>query len=167
MCIRDSQTSAMQMIGIIGGLGWPSTVTYYQLLNQAFQRRLGGMHTPRLVIVQADLHEIWHHQSESQWEQVAAILTENAGRLKQAGADFFLVACNSVHTCDYLFEPAASLPLLHIVDPTAEQLLAEGHRTVGLLGSRWTMRDILRRTVEGSLWDTHSDPRRGAPELRA
>jgi len=131
----------MKTIGIVGGLAWPSTVVYYQVINELVAKRCGGsgLHCARLVLAQTDFAEIERHQREGRWDLVGDLLAEQGNKLKAAGADFFLVACNTVHTADQRIEGKVDLPFLHIVDATARQVVDRGFRTVGLLGSRYTM----------------------------
>jgi len=129
----------MKTIGIIGGVAWPSTIVYYQKINELVAQRLGGLHCAKLVLVQTDFETIERHQREKLWDQVGALLSELGNVLKRAGADFFLIACNTVHTAARQVESSVDLPFIHIVDPTAQQIRARGFKTVGLLGSRYTM----------------------------
>jgi aspartate racemase len=129
----------MKTIGIIGGVAWPSTIVYYQKINELVAQRLGGLHCAKLVLVQTDFETIERHQRENLWDQVGALLSELGNVLKHAGADFFLIACNTVHTAARQVESSVDLPFIHIVDPTAQQIRARGFKTVGLLGSRYTM----------------------------
>jgi aspartate racemase len=89
--------------------------------------------------VQTDFEIIERCQREDRWDQVGALLGELGNALKRAGADFFLIACNTVHTADRYIESEVDLPFIHIVDPTAKQVLTRGFKKVGLLGSRYTM----------------------------
>lgn len=129
----------MKTIGIIGGVAWPSTLVYYQKINELVAQRLGGLHCARLVLVQTDFETIERHQRENLWDQVGVLLSELGNVLKHAGADFFLIAYNTVHTAARQVESSVDLPFIHIVDPTAQQIRARGFKTVGLLGSRYTM----------------------------
>jgi aspartate racemase len=131
----------MKTIGIVGGIAWPSSIVYYRLINEMVAERLGdgGLHSARLVLTQADFDEIERAQREGRWDLVGAILAAEGEKLRLAGADFFLLACNTVHTAARQVEDSVDLPFLHIVDPTAETALAQGYSKVGLLGSRYTM----------------------------
>jgi aspartate racemase len=129
----------VKTIGIVGGLAWPSTITYYRTINESVARRLGGLHCASLVLAQTDFEQIERCQRQGRWDLVGDLLAAQGGKLKAAGADFFLLACNTVHTASDHVEKAVDLPFLHIVDPAARQAIAGGFRTVGLLGSRYTM----------------------------
>src|SRR4249919_3425829 len=131
----------MKTIGIVGGIAWPSSILYYRIINELVAQRLGdsGLHSASLVLAQTDFDEIERNQREGRWDLVGDLLAAQGNKLKAAGADFFLLACNTVHTASDHVEKAVDLPFLHIVDPTARQVLARGFQTVGLLGSRYTM----------------------------
>lgn len=131
----------MKTIGIVGGVAWPSSIVYYRIINELIARRLGdgGLHSARLVLAQTDFEEIERNQRAGRWDLVGDLLAEQGNKLKAAGADFFLIACNTVHTADHHVESAVDLPFIHIVDPAAEQAKARGFTVVGLLGSRYTM----------------------------
>ena len=129
----------MKTIGIVGGLAWPSTVIYYRTINELVARRLGGLHCARLVLAQTGFDQVERYQREGRWDLVGDLLGAQAGHLKAAGADFFLLACNTVHTASERIETLAGLPFLHIVDPTTRQIQQAGFTTAGLLGSRYTM----------------------------
>ena len=131
----------MKTIGIVGGIAWPSTIVYYRAINELVARRLDGtgLHSARLVLAQADFEEIERHQREGRWDLVGDLLAEQGNKLKARGADFFLLACNTVRSADERVEHAVELPFLHIVDPTAREVVSDGFKTVGLLGSRYTM----------------------------
>jgi aspartate racemase len=131
----------MKTIGIVGGIAWPSSIVYYRLINEMVSERLGdgGLHSARLVLAQADFDEIERCQREDRWDRVGEMLAAEGEKLRLAGAHFFLLACNTVHTAARQVEGSVDLPFLDIVDATAETALAQGHSTVGLLGSRYTM----------------------------
>ena len=131
----------MKTVGIISGVAWPSSIVDYQKINELVAARLGGngLHSAKLVMAQTDFEEIEKNQREGRWDLVGKLLAEQGNMLKAAGADFFLIACNTVHTASDIVEKGVDLPFIHIVDPTASQVVARGIKTVGLLGSRYTM----------------------------
>lgn len=132
----------MKTIGIVGGVAWPSSLVYYRIINEEVARRMGGngLHCAKLVLAQTDFETIERHQVAGEWDKVGDLLAAEANKLKAAGADFYLIACNTVHTAGERVEAAVDLPFIHIVDPTAQQAVAKGYKTVGLLGSRYTMK---------------------------
>jgi aspartate racemase len=127
-------------IGIIGGLSWHTSAVYYRLINESVNQRLGGLSSARCLLASLEFAEVERHQRANRWDQVAAILCDAARGLERAGADFLLIACNTVHIVADQVQAAVSIPLLHIVDATGRRVVARRLRTVGLLGSRWTLR---------------------------
>lgn len=129
----------MKTIGLIGGMSWESTVSYYQQINQSIKQNLGGLHSAKIVMVSVDFAEIEALQHTGDWQKTAEILAKAAKSLEAAGADFFLICTNTMHkVADYVTQ-AVSIPLLHIADATGQQLVAEKISKVGLLGTKFTM----------------------------
>lgn len=140
----------MKTIGLIGGMSWESTVPYYRLINEMVKERLGGLHSAKVILLSVDFHEVEGLQRAAKWDEAGALLADGARALESAGADFLVLCTNTMHKVAPAIETAVSIPLLHIADATAESILRTGVRTVGLLGTRFTMeqefyRDRLRR----------------------
>ncbi|WP_419907977.1 aspartate/glutamate racemase family protein [Hoeflea sp.] len=131
----------MRLIGIIGGMSWESTALYYRLMNEKVKERLGGLHSARILLHSVDFHEIEQRQHSGDWNGTAEILAEAATGLKAAGADFLVIATNTMHKVSKEIETASGLPVLHIADPTGAALKKAGARRVGLLGTRFTMEE--------------------------
>lgn len=129
----------MKTIGLLGGMSWESTVSYYRTLNEGVKRALGGLHSARIVLNSVDFAEIEALQKSGDWSATADILSRAAQSVEAAGADFLLIGTNTMHKVAPEIQAAISIPLLHIADATAEKLKADGVRHVGLLGTRYTM----------------------------
>lgn len=129
----------MKTIGLLGGMSWESTVTYYQIINEAIKRELGGLHSARLLMYSVDFAEIEKCQAEGDWERSAELLIDAAKRLERGGADFLVICTNTMHRIAPQIAGAVSLPILHIAEVTAELLQRRGIRRVALLGTRYTM----------------------------
>ena len=129
----------MKTIGILGGMSWESSSVYYQLLNREVQKRLGGVHSARLLLYSFDFAEMAALQQAGQWDAANALMARVAATLAGAGADVLLIACNTMHCATPAMEKAAPLPLLHIADPLGKAIRAAGLSRVGLLGSQYTM----------------------------
>ncbi|UYG07180.1 aspartate/glutamate racemase family protein [Halomonas sp. M4R1S46] len=129
----------MQTIGLIGGMSWESTQTYYRLINQQVRNRLGGLHSARLVLYSVDFAEIEPLQLRGDWDAAAEILGSAAQAVKAAGADFLVLCTNTMHKVAPQIERVVEAPLLHIADATASVLASDGVTCVGLLGTRFTM----------------------------
>lgn len=129
----------MKTIGLIGGMSWESTQLYYRLVNETVKARLGGLHSARLVLYSVDFHEIEALQRAGDWARAGQHMAVAARALAAAGAQALVLCTNTMHKVADAIESAVHLPLLHIADPTGEALRAAGHRSVGLLGTRFTM----------------------------
>jgi aspartate racemase len=129
----------MKTIGLIGGMSWESTVEYYRIINKEVKARLGGLHSAKCVIYSLDFDEIECYQKTNDWEKAAEKLTDAAASLERAGADFLVLCTNTMHKVAEKVLAGVGIPLLHIADATAEEILAKKLRTVGLLGTKYTM----------------------------
>ncbi len=135
----------MKTIGLIGGMSWESTVPYYRLINEGVKQRLGGLHSARIVLFSVDFHDIERLQHDGCWDEAGALLAGAARSLEATGADFLVLCTNTMHKVAPAIETAVSIPLLHIADPTAVAVKQAGIRTVGLLGTRFTMEEDFYR----------------------
>ena len=138
-------TSEMRRLGLIGGMSAESTTTYYQLLNQGVRARLGGLHSAELLLWSVDFAPIARMQAEGDWDAAAAVLSEAARRLEQAGAEALMICANTMHLVAPAVADAVSIPLIHIADATAEGLKAQGVRRPLLLATRFTMEKAFYR----------------------
>jgi len=129
----------MQTIGLIGGMSWESTLPYYRHINEAIRIRLGGLHSARLILYSVDFHDIEALQRSGDWDAAGALLATAARTLEAAGAHFLVLCTNTMHKVAPAIEAAVGIPLLHVVDVTAEEILKRGHARVGLLATRFTM----------------------------
>ncbi|MCE4537166.1 aspartate/glutamate racemase family protein [Pelomonas sp. P7] len=129
----------MKTLGVLGGMSWESTQHLYALLNRGVAARLGGLHSARLVLHSVDFAPVAALQAAGDWVEAARLLGEAAAGLRRAGAEALLIATNTMHRVAAEVERAAGLPVLHIVDATAEALRAAGVRRAGLLATRFTM----------------------------
>jgi aspartate racemase len=129
----------MLTIGLIGGMSWESSAQYYRIINESVRRRLGGVHSARSLMLSVDFGEIEKLQHAGDWSRLTTQMIDAAQRLERGGADFFLLCTNTMHRLAEPVTASVSIPLLHIADPTAQQIQAEGFRRVGLLGTAFTM----------------------------
>lgn len=139
----------MKTIGMIGGMSWESTVTYYQIINRTIKQQLGGLHSAKCMLYSVDFAEIEAQQAAGEWEKSGKALADAAIKLEKAGADFIVICTNTMHKVVPAIESAVRLPVLHIADATAEELVAGGIDTVALLGTKYTMiQDFYRLRLE-------------------
>ena len=129
----------MKTIGLIGGMSWESTVTYYQIINRAAAARLGDLHSAKCVLYSVDFDEIERCQTAGDWARAGALLADAGCALRRAGADFLVLCTNTMHKVAPQIEAAAGIPLLHIADATADALAEQSVTRVGLLGTKYTM----------------------------
>ncbi|AHI31118.1 MULTISPECIES: aspartate/glutamate racemase family protein [Marinobacter] len=135
----------MKTIGLLGGMSWESTQTYYRLINEGVKSRLGGLHSAKLVLYSVDFAEIEALQHQGDWPATARILSGAALSLENAGADFLMIGTNTMHKVAPEIEEAINIPLLHIADATAKVLTQDNIQRVGLLGTRFTMEQAFYR----------------------
>jgi aspartate racemase len=139
----------MKTIGLIGGMSWESSRLYYETINREVQKRLGGVHSAKVFLWSFDFGEISELQRTGRWDAATARMTDAALRLARAGADFLVIACNTMHLVADEVEAASGIPLLHIADPLGKKLKADGISRAGLLGSCFTVEDD--RIIKGRL----------------
>ncbi len=135
----------MRTIGLIGGMSWESTAEYYRIINQGVRDQLGPKASARLVLWSFDFAEIASLQAAGDWPALDALMVDAARRLEAAGAEAVVICTNTMHKCAPAIEAATALPLIHIADPTAAALKADGHARVGLLGTAFTMEQAFYR----------------------
>lgn len=129
----------MRTLGVLGGMSWTSTESYYRLLNEGVVARLGGLHSAQLLLHSVDFDPVAKAQHEGDWAATLTILSRAAEGLARGGAEALLVATNTMHKVADELEQACGLPLLHIADATADAVVADGVTRVGLLATAFTM----------------------------
>jgi aspartate racemase len=130
----------MKTIGLLGGMSWESTALYYKHLNEMVRDlHGGGLHSAKVLLNSLDFAEIAACQRAGDWQQATDMLSDAAVRLQQGGADMVLICTNTMHKVADEVQAALSIPLLNIIDVTAEAIRANGMRKVGLLGTKYTM----------------------------
>jgi aspartate racemase len=139
----------MRVIGLIGGTSWESSAVYYRVLNEEVKQRVGGSHSARILMVSLDGGDLEEFMRRDQWDEVGSRLIDAARSLQAGGADMVLLCSNTNHQCADAVQAAVNLPLVHIVDPTADAVVQANIRRIGLLGTRYTMeRKFLRDRLE-------------------
>ena len=139
----------MKIIGLIGGMSWESSAEYYRILNEEVKLRLGGFHSAKCILFSVDFEEIETFQRKGDWGKAAKILSDAARDLELAGAEFIVICTNTMHKVADEIQSGIRIPLLHIADVTAQQVLLSGIKTIGLLGTRYTMeQDFYKSRLE-------------------
>ncbi len=131
----------MKRIGLLGGMSLESTLSYITGLRDGVRARLGGMHSPQIVMVTVDFARIEALQKAGEWDRLAGILAAHARETERAGADFLLLATNTMHKVAPAIEDAIHIPFVHLADATADRILLNAFNKVGLLGTRFTMEE--------------------------
>ena len=126
-------------------MSWESTLLYYKAINEGVKAKLGPLHSAKSVIYSVDFHEVEEKQRLGQWDALDAMMVDALQRVERAGAELAVLCTNTMHKCTPAMEQHGRIPLLHIADPTAEQLLKHNIKTVGLLGTRFTMEEDFYR----------------------
>lgn len=129
----------MKTLGLLGGMSWESTTTYYQEINRRVREVKGGLHSAPCLLYSFDFAVIEDLQHRGKWDEAGALLDDAAARLARAGANAIVLCTNTMHMVSGGIEHAAGIPLIHIADATADRILKAGFRSVGLLGTRFTM----------------------------
>ena len=129
----------LKTIGLIGGMSWESTVTYYKIINETVKEKLGGLHSAKCILYSVDFQEIEECQANGNWEKSGEILGEAANNLEKAGADFIVICTNTMHKVINQIKEKISIPILHIAEMTAEKILEKGLKNIALLGTKYTM----------------------------
>ena len=142
----------MKTIGLIGGMSWESTVTYYQLLNRLARERLGGLHSAKLLLWSFDFAEIEQYQALGDWDKATRLLVEAAVRLEQGGSECVVICTNTMHKTADDVQNAIEVPLIHIADATAQSIKAASLSRPLLLATAYTMEQDF---YTGRLRDRH------------
>ena len=129
----------LKTIGLIGGMSWESTVTYYKIINETVKEKFGGLHSAKCILYSVDFQEIEECQANGNWEKSGEILGEAAYNLEKAGADFIVICTNTMHKVVNQIKEKISIPILHIAEMTAEKILEKGLKNIALLGTKYTM----------------------------
>ncbi len=135
----DDKGRRLRRIGILGGMSWQSTAVYYRLLNEGVARAHGGLHSAELLIDSADLAPLATMQHDGAWDAIARELSQRGQALQLAGAEALVIATNTMHIVAEQIEDHLTIPLIHVVDEVAGVAMQNGWRTLGLLGTDFTM----------------------------
>lgn len=129
----------MKTIGLLGGMSWESSLEYYRAINQGVKQALGGFHSAKVVLYSVDFAEIEQFQQQNDWQSAAKVLQQAAHSLQVAGAECIVICTNTMHNVAEQVSAGLQIPLLHIADATATELVNAGIHSVGLLGTNFTM----------------------------
>lgn len=140
----------MKTIGLLGGMSWESSIEYERIINEGVRAVLGGTASADLVIRSYNFAEIEALQERGEWDRAGELLASDAVHLERAGADLVVLCTNTMHVIAPAIEAALTVPFLHLADTTADAVIAAGHSTIALLGTRYTMEaEFYRGRLEG------------------
>jgi len=137
----------MKTIGLIGGMSWESTASYYQLLNEGVREQLGGFHSSKIIMHSVDFDEIHILQHENRWDEAGAVLAKHAKALEVGGADFILICTNTMHKVADIVERDLTIPIIHIAQATADALKQKKCKKSILLGTKFTMNEDFNKKI--------------------
>ena len=132
----------LKTIGLLGGMSWESSAEYYQIINETIAKRLGGNHSAKCLMYSFDFAEIEELQKAGNWKQATISMIEAARSLEKGGAEFLVICTNTMHKMADEVQQSIQIPLLHIVDAVADQVIQQKHRRIGLLGTMFTMEEV-------------------------
>ena len=139
----------MKTIGLIGGMSWESTVSYYKIINETIKEKLGGLHSAKIILYSVDFAEIEEYQSKGDWDKSAILLASVAMRLEQASADYIVICTNTMHKVAPYIQKKINIPIIHIAETTAEALKKNNVKKVALLGTKYTMtQDFYKEKIQ-------------------
>lgn len=133
------KTIDMKTIGLLGGMSWESTASYYKALNIGLKQALGGLHSAKVSLISVDFHDIALLQQQGDWQSASTILSSEAQRVEASGAECLLICTNTMHKIAEDIQANINIPLLHIADATGAKLKKDKIKKVGLLGTKFTM----------------------------
>jgi len=131
----------MKRIGLIGGLSWESTIPYYKIINEEVNAKMGGFHFPNIILYSLDLYEIEKNQTNNNFDKVAEIITNAAKVLENSKCDYILICSNTIHKMYDKIQKEIKVPIIHITDATAEELIKQNIKKVLLIGTKYTMKE--------------------------
>ncbi len=129
----------MKTIGLIGGMSWESTISYYRIINETVKKKLGGFHSAKIILYSVNFHEIERMLQSGDWIAAGKLLVQAGNSLMAGGADFLILCTNTMHRIAEMIENEVGIPLYHIADATAKEINQAGLTRIGLLGTRFTM----------------------------
>ena len=142
----------MKTIGLIGGMSWESSLEYYRIINEHVKAKLGGFHSAKSLMYTLNFNEIQKLQHQEKWDELTSVMIKAAQDLEKGGADLVLICTNTMHKMADDVQDNITIPLLHIVDTTADRIKKKNLKKIGLLGTNFTMEEDF---YKGRLIDKH------------
>ena len=137
----------MKRIGLIGGMSWESTIPYYKIINEEINAKLGGLHSANIILYSLDFHELERYQSKDDWEKVGEIIINAAKILENSKCDFILICTNTIHKIYDKIQNQIKIPIIHIGEAIAKELLNKNVKKILLLGTKYTMKENFIKSI--------------------
>ena len=137
----------MKRIGLIGGMSWESTIPYYRIINEEVNSKLGGLNSADIVLYSLNFSELEKHQSKNDWEKVGEIIINAAKILENSKCDFILICTNTIHKIYDKIQKEIKVPIIHIAEATASELIRNGTNKILLLGTKYTMKEDFIKNI--------------------
>jgi aspartate racemase len=137
----------LKKIGLIGGMSFESTLEYYRIINETVKKTLGGLHSAECILYSVDFNEIEILQHQNKWEELSNIMVNAAQSLKKGGADFIIICTNTMHKLAPDIESKVGIKVLHIAEAAGKKIIEKNIKTVGLLGTKFTMEEDFYKKV--------------------
>jgi len=137
----------MKKIGVLGGMSWESSLEYYRIMNEEVKEKLGKTHSANFLMYSFDFHQVEVLQHENKWDELTDLMVKEAANLKAAGADFIVIATNTMHLMAGAIEKETGLEVLHIAKATGHEILKRGLKKILLLGTKFTMEGTFYREI--------------------
>ncbi|MCB0277982.1 MAG: aspartate/glutamate racemase family protein [Calditrichaeota bacterium] len=139
----------MKTIGLIGGMSWQSSKSYYEFTNMRVKELIGGSHSAKSIMVSVNFSDIERYTFQDNWIEIGRMMVAAARQLEHAGADIVLLCTNTIHLISEAIVESISVPFLHIADATGKAIQAKRINKIALLGTKFTMEmDFYRKTLE-------------------
>jgi len=131
----------MKTIGLIGGMSWESSLEYCRIINETIKSKLGGFHSAKIILYSIDFDELVKLLNQEKWNKIAKLVVDAVQKVERGGADFVVICSNTIHKVAEEVKKHIKIPLLHIVDLTAKEIIKLGLKKIGIIGTRFTMEE--------------------------
>lgn len=143
----------MKVIGLIGGMSWESSMIYYKMLNEKVKKIKGGFASCRCIMYSVDFAQIEKFQHKGDWDSLDTLMSDAAQKLYIAGAEIVVLCTNTMHLCNNAISSAVPIPFLHIAEATGKKIQAQKLKTIGLLGTSFTMEKEFYKKIIKDTYD--------------
>ncbi len=129
----------LKLIGLIGGMSWENTIDYYRIINEMVKKELGEWYSAEILLYSVNFEEVLQLQNQNNWNELVKLMIIICKKLELAGSKAIVICSNTMHKIATEIETEISIPLINVVDETAKAIKSMDIKTVGLLGTKFTM----------------------------